>query len=58
MNKKGERKEIPYRTGLKKLCKFQRDRISRKSLIEFIEKSYMNTKGTGLPIKAKKEYIL
>lgn len=28
------------------------------SLISFSEKSYMIFKGTGLPIKAKKEYIL
>lgn len=31
---------------------------SGKSLISFSEKSYMNKRGTGLPIKAKKEYIL
>ena len=29
-----------------------------KSLIVFSEKSYMNKRGVGLPIKAKKEYIL
>ena len=29
-----------------------------KSYMSFIEKSYMSFKGTGLPIKAKKEYIL
>lgn len=27
-------------------------------LLGFIEKSYMNKRGEGLPIKAKKEYIL
>ena len=31
---------------------------SGKSLISFSEKSYMNKRGGGLPIKAKKEYIL
>lgn len=45
------------------ICKFQRNRelrlgSSRISLIVFSEKSYMNKRGTGLPIKAKKEYIL
>ena len=31
---------------------------SRKSLISFSEKSWLSFKGQGLPIKAKKEYIL
>ena len=34
------------------------ERDSGISLISFIEKSYMNERGGGLPIKAKKEYIL
>lgn len=40
------------------ICKFQRNRDSGISLISFSEKSYMNERGEGLPIKAKKEYIL
>lgn len=48
-------KEIPYRAELKKLYD---EKILRISLISFIEKSCGNPKRTGLPIKAKKEYIL
>lgn len=60
MNFRGERKEIPYRTGY---VNFRGTGIvffedSGISLIMFSEKSCMIFKGTGLPIKAKKEYIL
>lgn len=51
-------KEIPYRLYRKILYEFQRIRDSGKSLIVFSEKSCGNPKRTGLPIKAKKEYIL
>lgn len=37
---------------------FKGEKILRISLIVFSEKSCGNSKGTGLPIKAKKEYIL
>lgn len=39
-------KEIPYRLYRKILYEFQRRRDSGKSLISFIEKSYMIFKGT------------
>ncbi len=70
MNERGERKEIPYRVYRKKSCGifkgtgiiFFKDpgiqRFFEKSLIGFSEKSCGNPKRTGLPIKAKKEYIL
>lgn len=37
---------------------FKGEKILRISLIVFSEKSCGNPKGRGLPIKAKKEYIL
>ena len=47
--------DFPYWVFRKKL---QQSEDSGISLISFSIKSYVNFRGTGLPIKAKKEYIL
>lgn len=46
--KKVEIIKIPYRLYRKILYEFQKRRDSGKSLISFIEKSYMIFKGTGI----------